>query len=62
MDIKQVTVSAALVEEIYQHLIREPYANVAALVAKLHAEVTPQLTPPQQADGTDRSLPADTKE
>jgi hypothetical protein len=46
MDVKQVTVSTALIEEIYQHLVKEPYANVAALIAKMQAEVVPQLTAP----------------
>jgi hypothetical protein len=46
MDVKQVTVSTALIEEIYQYLSKETYINVAALIAKMQAEVVPQLTAP----------------
>lgn len=44
---KEAIISAALVEEIYQHLIKEPYANVAQLIAKMHAEIDPQVATQQ---------------
>jgi hypothetical protein len=41
--------SRKLVEEIFQQLAREPYANVAVLINRLTAEVLPQINPPQSA-------------
>lgn len=42
---EKVVISRELAEAIYQQLAKEPYASVAQLMAKLHDEVAPQLTP-----------------
>lgn len=43
MAVTEIILSSALVEEIYQHLIKEPYVSVAPLIAKLQAEAAPQF-------------------
>lgn len=42
---KSYVLSAALVEEIFQKLAKEPYVEVAQIIAKLQAEVQHQPEP-----------------
>lgn len=45
-DEPKVAVSMSLLEEVFRSLSTQPYANVAATIAKLQTEIQQQKAPP----------------